>query len=88
MIVQFLSQLCQLRIHSKQAKNKLTHLDLFFGMINIRRFFLEFSRDCFEFLRYVMDPGAEILFNFSGFLNLSLFRKNLENIENLSTNPT
>lgn len=58
---------------------ELTHLDLLFGVINIWRFFLEFSRDCFEFLRDVMESWAEVLFNFSGFLNFSLFRKNLEN---------
>lgn len=57
---------------------QLTHLDLLFGVINIRRFFLEFSRDCFEFLRDVMESWAEVLFNFSGFLNFSLFRKNLQ----------
>lgn len=57
-------------------------------MIDVRRFFLEFSRDCFELLRDVVDSRAEVLFNLSGFLDLSLLRKNLEHIKNMSTNAT
>lgn len=65
-----------------------THLDFFFGMIDIWRLFFEFSSDGFEFLRDFMDPGAKVLFYFSGFLNFSLFGKNLDHQEEMETNAT
>jgi len=74
--------------HSQQVQAQASgpHLDLFFGVVHVGRFLLEFSRDHLELLGDVVDPGAEVLFYFSGFLNLSLFRKNLEIF--FSTNAT